>query len=173
MNENEVRQTIKNLILNNETTILDSITQQGQQRTFAHITTSSITPPTGYYYVNITTDSPVLSYRDEGINVLISSKIITYPVSVVLVDHVQPTFGEDELYETTDSDFQVVGDRMVNLLADIIDTNGKLTSPNNLVYTLGDTITKSNLATSWTDAESYHAVLSSEIRFELEECILS
>jgi len=165
----QILQTIRALIEDNATDILDGIIVSGVQREFEHITTSPVTPPTGYYFVAIDAE-PISLSEDSGPNVLKGNKIANYGVVISIVDYIYGVRGETELYETMHNQFRDVADRLQEL---IYDQDTFISPDTTHKYTLVDfDVDRNDLSTSWEDSENYQAVVGTEIRFELEECIV-
>lgn len=171
MNEGAVRRTLKTLLNNNKTTLVSGLTAQGQPRLFNQITTSTLTPPRFYYFASISVERVETELR-PGFEKTASTgpSQAIYDIAIELSDYAISSSGEDQLYEKMDSDFQLFGDRVVSLLRSSYWMEDSTT---NLKFRLFErkTVSKSNLSSIWTDAESYHALLYCRITFQLiEEC---
>lgn len=170
MNELAVRQTIKNLILVNSPLLVIGLTLQGQPRNVHQVTYSSLTPPTGYYYINITVSNiRTNNRRGFGRTAAMSPSEAEYTVNIDISDYAVGTPGENQLFEKMDAEFQLFTDRLVAILRE----NYRLTNSSGLTFRLDDerNVTKNNISTSWEEAAQYHALLYSRITFALiEEC---
>ena len=170
MNELAVRSTIKDLIVNNGETLVTGLTFQGQPRNVHQVTYSSLTPPTGYYYINITVQSVRTNNRTGfGRTTALSPSEAEYSVNIDVSDYAIAYPGEDQLFEKMDADFQLFTDRIVSKLRE----SYWLTNSSGLQFRLDEerNVTKNNISTTWEEASQYHALLYSRITFTLiEEC---
>jgi hypothetical protein len=169
VDSSEVKLAFKTLLTNNESLLLDGIIVGGMQREFAHITTSQLTPPTAYYFVAVhvpdleATENPI-----GGLNSLDGIEQDEYNVNITIIDYINGVFGEDELYETMNTHYDIVSDRIVNLIF----TSNTFTAPSGEKLSLSrpKSVSKSTSPVNWSDAEQYHAVLMGEITFSVEAC---
>lgn len=171
MNELALRKTLKTLIENNELLLVSNLTFQGEPRVIHQITYSTMTPPTGYYFISISISDVVDANRTGfGTTKRLAPSQTTYSVVIEISDYAVSSSGENQMFEKMDGDFQVFTDRIIALLrADyrIVD------ALSNKEYVLDQdrTINKSNLSNIWEDAANYHAMLYSRITFRLiDEC---
>lgn len=171
MNESVVRKTLKNLILTNEDKLVTELYFQGNPRTIHQVTTSTLTPPTGYYFISITTTSIATNNRPKFGNTSgMAPSEAKYEVMIEIADYVIGTTTEDELFEKMDGDFQLFTDRLVSLLREtrwIEDLESKS------MFRLNNerSMIKNNVGSGWEEASQYHAMLYSRITFQLlEEC---
>ena len=169
MNEKEARLAVKELIDTNSATLLSGLTHFGQAREFVHLTTSAITPPTGYYFVAIY----VINSRQTAMKIGTGNPSpipqIFHNMEIAIVDYVDGEDGETELYENMDSDFQILGDRIVNLLKEQL----FIVSSGGIKFRINrqePTVTKTNRPVTWEDGDAFYAMLFADINFELEEC---
>jgi hypothetical protein len=168
--ETQARLAIQALLKANESSLFSGIVAHGVQRSWQHVTTSALTPPTGYYYASVVAEEAPLKESSLGKNSIVSLVNGEYQISVVIIDYIEGVTGETELYETMDAHFQIVTDRVKKLVFDTATfTNGgyqfKLVVPKE--------VDKRNTPVSWQTAEAYYAVLVTQISFRLVECILS
>lgn len=172
MNEVAVRNAIKTLISDNNAVLMTDLTFQGNPRTIHQIVTSSLTPPTGYYFVSVTVSSAKAAVRTGmGKTVSVPPSEARYDVVIELSDYaIASPSEEDNIFEKMDADFQLFSDRIVSLLrADRWITDDVSVSQ----FRLGNerAVTKNNLGTIWEEAAQYHAMLYCRITFQLlEEC---
>lgn len=170
MNELAVRSTIKNLIVVNSPLLVTGLSFQGQPRSVHQVTYSSLTPPTGYYYINITVSNVrTNNRRGFGRTAAMSPSEAEYTVNIDISDYAVAIPGEDQLFERMDSEFQLFTDRLVAILRETY----RITHSSGLSFRLDDerNVTKNNISTSWEEAAQYHALLYSRITLTLiEEC---
>lgn len=162
MKELQALQATQNLISSIEEEVFEDIIVGTQQRGFAHITTSSLTPPTAYYFVAIFATSPEEYYP----TVIIPQSF--YDITITVIDYIVGITGETELFETMGNQFTLVTDRIVNKLR-----TESFTADDGSTFRLElpeKRISKNNRPVSWEDAESYFAYCFSEISFRLESC---
>ena len=171
MNEKEARLAIQSLLNTNSSTLLSGISHFGQDRVFAHLTTSAITPPTGYYFIAVYAINIRETAMKIGTNNPSPIPQIFHNMEIALVDYIDGITGETELYEQMDSDFQMLGDRIVDLLKDQL----FIVSPGSIKFRINrqePTVTKTNRPVTWEDGDSFYAMLFADINFELEECAI-
>jgi hypothetical protein len=171
MNESAVRRALKTLILENEDILVSGLTFQGNPRNIHQVTTSSITPPTGYYFVSIsTTTDNALNRRNFGRTVSVPPSEARYDVLIELADYAIGDPSEDQLFEKMDTDFQLFSDRLISILRKsrwIIDEE----TASQFVLDGERRVSKNNTGTNWEEAAQYHAMLYCRITFQLlEEC---
>ena len=170
MNENNVRKTLKKIISNSASTLVSGLTFQDEPRVIHQITYSTMTPPTGYYFISISTRDVVDNNRTGFNNVRVAPSQSSYSVVIEVSDYAVADNSEDQIFEKMDGDFQIFTDRIIALLR----TDYKLVDPDtNKEYVLDRdrTINKSNLSNIWEDAAQYHAMLYARITFRLyDEC---
>jgi hypothetical protein len=128
MSEVSAKRAIQNFFNDNETELLSGIVHYGQQRTFTHITRSTLTPPTGYYFIAIHVDNKELRKKLDPANDLFDiPKAKFYRLTVSILDYVGETVGETELYEAMNDDFNLLTDRVMDLLVEIYNEQTYLT----------------------------------------------
>lgn len=100
MNELAVRQHIKQLILDNSDNLVIDLTFQSQPRVIHHVTYSGMTPPTGYFFISITTSNNTDNNRRNfgRANANTASESV-YRVNVDVSDYVVFSPGEGEMFE--------------------------------------------------------------------------
>lgn len=170
MNELRVRVALKNVIESNKATFVQDLEFQEQPRVIHQVTYSILTPPTGYYFVNISVNNATDTNRTGfGRTTGMSPSQAEYDVVIEIADYAVSTIGEDQMYEKMDADFQLFTDRIIAKLREaywIVDTD-------NFKIRLSETrtITKSNLSSIWTESAQYHAMLYARLTFSIiEEC---
>lgn len=170
MNELAVRRTIKQTILENEDDLVQGLLLQNQPRAIHQVTYSTLTPPTGYFFVSVTTTTNRDSNRRGfGRTTALTLSEAEYNVNIDVSDYVVGTPGENQLFEKMDAEFQLFTDRLVSKLRETY----YFTDSSGLKFKLDEdrTVTKNNLGTSWEEAAQYHALLYTRITFTLiEEC---
>jgi hypothetical protein len=170
MNELAVRRTVKDLILNNESTLVQGLIFQGQSRYINQVTYSVITPPNGYFFITVSVTRATTSTRTGfGRTTSVPPSEVEYSVVVDISDYAVATFGEDAMYEAMDSEFQLFTDRLVALFR----SSYWMTDSTGLKFRLDSerSVLKSNLSETWVEASNYHALLYTRISFTLlEEC---
>lgn len=170
MNELAVRRAIKDLILNNESTLIQGLVFQGQTRYINQVTYSVLTPPEGYFFITVSVSRANTSTRSGfGRTTALSPSEVEYSVNIDVSDYAIATFGENEMYEAMDSEFQLFTDRIVSLIR----TNYWITDSTGLKFRIDSerTVSKNNLSETWVEASQYHALLYTRISFTLlEEC---
>lgn len=170
MNELAVRRTIKQVILDNEADLVQGLFLQGMPRSISKVTYSGLTPPTGYFFLSVTTTTNRdTNRRGFGRTTALTMSEAEYNVNIDISDYVVGTPGENQLFEKMDAEFQLFTDRLVSKLRE----NYNFTDSSGLQFKLDEdrTVTKNNLGTSWEEAAQYHALLYARITFTLiEEC---
>ena len=167
MNEKQARLSIRKLLDDNSTTLLSGIIHFGEQREFVHLTTSSATPPTGYYYLAVlalTSTSDVAG----SVNNPTPRMLVKHDIEIALVDYIDSVAAEVEVYEGMDQDFQLLGDRIVELL----EATNFIVSDDGDSFRLDRTtsVIKTNQHQTWEDAQNWYAMLFANIGFTLIEC---
>lgn len=168
MNESAVRLALKKIISNSEAQLVSGLTNQGNPRRINQITTSSLTPPNGYYFISIITSENFTTNASGYRNTLLGPSEASYGVVIEIADYAMFTYGEDEAYEQMDSDFQIFTDRIVSKLRESF----KIIDPDtNKEYFLDQErrVIKTNLSEIWEDAAQYHAMLNATITFRLND----
>lgn len=171
MNESTLRKTIKTLIKNEESDLVLGLSFQGLSRNIHQITTSSLTPPTGYYFINIVvTNYSARTRNGFGNTTSVPPSEAEYSVLIEISDYAIGNPTEDQLFEKMDYDFQLFTDRIVDKLRE----NRYMTDiDSGTKFTLDDerNVNKTNISASWEEAAQYHALLHSRITFDvLQEC---
>lgn len=176
MNEAYTKDSLRDLLLANENTLVSGLTHQGQQRAIRQVALSNLTPPGGYYYILVyLTDAREFS-RPQGSIMQNPTAVAEYDVQLELSDEaiLQQADIHTEAYETMAMDFDKFSNRIVKLLREQswIGDEPKL----KLKRGSGEAdrrIEKSNLSGNYTDTEEREvALLYCQIRFTLiEECV--
>lgn len=170
MNELAVRRTIKQLINDNESTLISGLTFQGQTRAIHQVTYSSLTPPTGYFFISVTVSNARTRNRGGfGRTTAVPPSEAEYSINIDISDYAVSTPTEDQLFEKMDAEFQLFTDRLVALLRE----SYRLTDSSGLTFRLDNdrNVIKNNISTTWEEAAQYHSLLYSRITLTLlEEC---
>lgn len=170
MSEVSAKKSIQRLLENNANDLLQGIVRFDVQRVFQHITRSPLTPPTGYYFVAIFVENKRKRTFSESANDEIDIKIKQYRVNISLVDYIFGVTGETQLYEAMTDDFNLITDRIIEL----IDPDDTFTyfydETNRFRLTTGTEVSCDNTPVFWEEAETYHAVLIADITFDIETC---
>lgn len=168
MNELRVRAAIKDLIVDNKTVLVQGLFAQGQPRKVHQVTYSASTPPTGYFFVNVSTSTNRDRIRPGfGQTGTASPSETEYTVIIDVSDYISGHPAEDQLFEKMDAEFQLFTDRIVALLRGsywLIDSNGLMLRLDN-----DRTVSKNNFTQSWEEAAQYHSLLYSRITFQVFE----
>lgn len=174
MNEVAALNSIKSLINTNKATLVDGLVHQGEQREIEQITISTLTPPNEYYFISIYTDRDEDTNREGfGRTTRLAPTTTNYSMIIELVDYAVIVAGEEEQYETMDSDFKKLCDRVVKLLRASAEITYTDAQSNNFIFRLDNTrsVIKENLTDVWTEAEGYASMLYCRISFNLlDEC---
>lgn len=174
MNITAVKQAVKEAIVTAEATIISGLTHQGMSRSFAHVTTTALTPPQGYYYIVVDSSGSESRSKVAG-NASMPARVNLYSMNISIADYAVGQTGEDELYEKMAGDFATVVSRLVGLF----ETTAMFTDPDSgntfrLIRALAGgsdrSIRVNNIPNSWSDADGFHALLLSQISFQLEGC---
>ena len=173
MDENSVREALRELLLAEKTDLLLNLTAQGVSREIGTLTVTTLAAPSDYFYIGIS----VVNSREQvrgnlgrtAINVPSQAE---YDVLIEVSDYgiSQPGL-EKYMFEKMDKDFNLFTDRIVNKLrSNYFITN----SDNGSKYKLLEperSVNKDNLSGQWPDAEGYHPLFYAQITFTLlEEC---
>lgn len=167
MNTERVLNQIKDLIVLNKDLLVTDLIHQGEQRELKVITTSSLTPPTAYYAVLITSsasfESDIVMGAQVGINVRANKKRTAfYNIEISIGDEAVGDFQDDELFETADKDFQKLLNRIAELILNA-DKDGELRLGNDRE------IRQLNAVEDWLHADEYHAMLFGQLQFTVED----
>lgn len=170
MNELAVRRTIKQLLVDNNSTFVTGLTFQGQPRTVHQVTYSSLTPPTGYFYINVTVSNARTRTRTGfGRTTAVPPSEAVYSVNIDISDYAVGDPTENQLFEKMDAEFQLFSDRIVAKLRETY----WFTDSTGLKFRLEEdrNVTKNNLSSNWEEAAQYHALLYCRLTLTLiEEC---
>lgn len=174
MNEVGAKKAVQNILHNNESDIFLGIIQYGVQRKFQHVTRSTLTPATGYYYVGIQATNKTKRVLLDPFNDVLKVKIPQYSINITIVDYLGSVTGESELFESMTDDFNLVTDRIMELIdPDDSDIITYFYDDNNHRFRLvEDSIPVcENTPSYFPDAEeNLHGSMMAEIVFEIEEC---
>lgn len=173
MDENSVREAIRQLLLDNKTDLLLNLEAQGVTRDIGTLTVTTLSAPSDYFYIGISVTGARESVRGNmGKTSSTTPSQAEYDVLIEVSDYGIPQPGEEEyMFEKMDKDFNLFTDRIVNKLR----SNHYITnSASNSKYKLLEperTVNKANLTAQWPDAEGYHPLFYVQITFTLlEEC---
>lgn len=119
MNEESAKHAIKSFLDTNAATFTSGITIQGAARSIAHVAISQFAVPGGgsgksYPFIRITCPRAWLHEVDTTGNMLLTKS--RYEIIVHVHDEALLQSGDDTPFETMDSDFRTMCDRMVNLI---------------------------------------------------------
>lgn len=170
MSELSAKKSIQRLLQESETDLLQGIIRFDVQRTFAHISRSPLTPPTGYYFLVVFVENKRKRRFQEFGNDDVSLKVQQYRINITLVDYIQGVTGEDQLYEAMTDDFTTVTDRILELIDPEEDIAYFYDDTHRFRLTNDTEVTCDNTPVFWEEAESYNAVLIADITFEIEAC---
>lgn len=165
MDENSLRLKLRQLVLDNEATLVDGFIHQGVQRTIHQVAVSNLTPPTGYYFIRILVENSTES-KLAIINKVKGKKQANHSVVIGIADYAKYQSAENMPFELMDGDFQKFTDRLVSLFDSItyLDCYRLVTESREF--------DKYNLTDTFEIAEGYAALMYSEIRFTMvEECL--
>lgn len=175
MNVQTAKATLKTLIDDNASTLVGSLTQQGVAREIKHLTTTVLTPAREYYFVAIHHEETAEHSRTGTANSNQPPRAAEYNILVHIEDYAVSVSGEDELYETAQQNFDKFVDRVVKLIKDQawIGTDPRYRLPRAPDAASDRRVVRSDSLQAWYDeAEQYHAMLTSQIRFVLlDECV--
>ena len=172
MYEQPVLDALKTLISDNESTLLTGITFQGGQKTIHQITTSNLTPPSGYPYILIyCTEVLEESNLSTGASPTVRhpKRRAPYQIRIEITDQAIVRSDDNQAYEQSHKDFRLFIDRIVNLIRTQtwIGTSPK-TQLNRSAGVDDRVIRKQNLSGTWQDVEkNWWATLHSVLSFEL------
>lgn len=166
-----VRQSVKQIIVDNEAILLHGLEHFGQQREVGQVTSTPLTPLIGKYYIQVFTprsrNEPVgrsgTGRKQPTQNV--------YTVVITIGDEAQVARGEIQAYETIHDTFTTFTDRLVNLFQGKDDAGVVLVSPRSR-FRAGALVEKIDLSSPVYDkTRRLWAALWAEIRFELvQQC---
>lgn len=115
-----VKQSIKDLIRDNQATLLSGLDKQGRERIIQTVSTSSLTPPDGYYFIAILVpDSLEKSNPNRGVRTTRHpTSMAEYDINIIVADEAIMRIGEEHHYEGMQEDFDEFIDRLVALIRD-------------------------------------------------------
>lgn len=170
MSEVSAKKSIQRLLEHNANSLLEGIIRFDVQRVFQHISRSPLTPPTGYYFVAVFVENKRKRKFFEGLNDDVGIKTKQYRINISLVDYIFGVTGEDQLFEAMTDDFNLVTDRILELI-DPDDTFTYFFDETSRFRLAADTeVSCDNTPVYWEEGETYHAVLMADITFEIETC---
>lgn len=173
MDENSVREALRQLFLAEKTDLLLGLSAQGIDRDIGTLTVTTLAAPSDYYYIGISvTNSRERVRANLGRTSSQTPSQAEYDVLIEVSDYAISQPGqEDYMFEKMDKDFNLFTDRLVNKIrSSYWITN----SDNGSKYKLLEperSVDKANLTAQWPDAEGYHPLFYVQITFTLlEEC---
>lgn len=170
ISEKNVRLAIAEFIRDNESEYMEGLMSSGLPRKIEEVTISAVTPPKGYYYVNIGT-GPVDIEPDDFTNTQLQNPAyrVTYTVNINITDYavIQPT--DEGSYDAMDMDMKTFGDRIITslLMTDTISYGGVDYCLSGLDNDLN--IGKTHFSTTWADAQSGDVVFFTQIEFRISQ----
>jgi len=170
MSEISAKKSIQRLLETNANDLLSGIVRFDVQRTFKHITRSPLTPPTGYYFVAIFVENKRSRKFFDPINDDTGIKVKQYRVNISVVDYIFGVTGEEQLYEAMTDDFNIVTDRIIELIDPTDSFTYFYDETNRFRLTQDTEVSCDNTPVFWEEAETYHAVLIADITFDIETC---
>jgi hypothetical protein len=176
MNVTAAKAAIKSLLDLNSSTLVTSLTQQGQARVIKHLTTTVLTPAKQYFFVAIHHEETAERSKNAGVaNASMPPRAAEYNIVIHVEDYAISVAGEDELFETAQANFDKFVDRVVKLIKEQawIGTSPRYRLPRDAAPEADRRVLRSDSLQAWyDDAEQYHAMLTSQIRFTLiDECV--
>lgn len=164
-NESNLRQEIKEWLLDNEAEFFDGIYAFGEQRRFAQVSKTTLTPPTGYFFCSIN----VRDIIEESNPIVPSITKTEYRVIITIVDYIgseEQGLEHEQLYERMDESFRTVTDRVMNKLRESSFTAFKVLDEEGSEKR----IQKINSDASWSEGEIYHLLVVATIEFTMVSC---
>ncbi len=118
MNEGHVKQSLKDLVLNNENMLMADLIHQGQQRQIVQVALSNLTPPQGYYYILVYITGAREFSRLQSSVTQRPTAAAEYDIQIEVADEalVQQEDIFSEAYQTMALDFDKFTDRLVTLI---------------------------------------------------------
>lgn len=176
MNVATAKATLKTLINTNGSTLVTGLTAQGEARAIKHLTTTVLTPAREYFFVAIHHEESAEHTRVHTANISVpTARAVEYNMLIHVEDYALAVTGDDELFETAQSNFDKFVDRIVKLIKDQtwIGTDPRYKLIGSIDATGDRRVLRSDSLQAWYDeAEQYHAMLTSQIRFTLiDECV--
>ena len=171
MSETLVRNAVKELLVDNSNLFVSGLETQGNPRVIHQISKSQLTPPTGYYYINIYVTTVDVEDNPKFKTTSIPPSQAIYSINIEISDYAyQAIDDEDQLFEKMDGEFQLLTDRIVAKIRESRWITDNSTSKEFKLYN-SRRVSKNNLSTSWEEASQYHALLYSRITFQvIDEC---
>ena len=168
MREEELKESIKSVLLVEAEHLTVGIIHQGIQRTVKQITTSSLTPPIGYYFISIQVPTVKEGAVIARTNTRRPPMKAVYTVRLEVTDVASLELStEDQPYETATKDFHLFTNRIVQVLRDYY-TTGRDYFSLRKVNGGASEISKTNASASWEDASDTYSLLYTEIEFQME-----
>lgn len=173
MNNAYVKQSLKELILSNESELVGDFVHQGNQRFIKHIALTNLDPPHGYYYILIYIPDASTFTQTEGKTVRRPRETTEYTVQMEISDQavVQPGDWTSEAYETMALDFDKFVGRLIELVRGVNFTDDENTIRLKRDISEADRrIDRADLSGNYQNTEQENvALLYSQLRFTLEE----
>ena len=173
---------IKTEILSNEVSLTDGL----QTRSEIHqVTTSSLTAPTGYYFIHVSVTTDEYDGGDAR-NSSTGLETVERELVIEVADEALADSREDEIFELSESDFRTFVERIVDLLRELGNTGGWVDYTETQTFspdydnTTRFRLVRSNqqnrrvrvnhLSGTWEDSETYGALFYAQILLRVEEC---
>lgn len=177
MNNTEVLDKLKQIIVDNSDTLVTGLNHQDVDRKIKQITTSTLAPPLDFYSILITISSSEEFENTVSVNRPVNMRVPSpkrwarYNVEITVGDEAVEQYNEEdseseyfEPFEKMDKDFQLLVNRLAKLILDS-DVKGDIRLDNNR------NIAQFNESYTFAEAERFHAMLYAQLRFTVkEEC---
>jgi len=151
--------TVKQLVRDNEATIIANVKQNGVLRKIGVLTTTKLTPPQSFYYVLI--EVPLSEEVTED-----NLTFRKYTLRVTVGDYATTTPGDKNLYEDTNNEFRGVTNRLIDVI-----TTGSLVSDDGTKFRI-DTekaIRKNDASTITPINNKYHTVMAAIVEIGVKQ----
>ncbi len=171
MSENAVKNAVRDLITANKALLVTDLTSQGQPRTINQVTISSLTPPTGYFFIAVAVTSVRHTIR-AGFSktTAVPPSQAVYTVDIEISDYILLDTTDDQPFEQATLNFGLFTDRLVALLRKTYWITDSATGSK---FRLSEdrTVNKNNVDVTWEEAAQFHSLLGCRLSFQLlEEC---
>lgn len=174
MNRDASKSAVKSFIRAYEADLLFGLSTQGVNRELAQVTTS-ISPPRAYYWIGIE-DVRAKEFSIPNVNVAKPPRWARHEMAIHISDYDIFQIGDDEPYETMHSHFDLLGDRIVEIIRKARYIPSINACPRfELQYGEGESdqiVTIDSLSLVGEVSAGLAAMLYSVIRFTLFECVM-
>lgn len=167
MNNVNILNKLKTILLDNADMLVSDLTQQGEARVIHQVSTSTLTPPTGFYAILVTCsnsrEADFVRPSNIGVNVRPTAKRIKeYDIEITVGDEAVLSSEDEEPFEKVDHDFQLFTNRIAQLII-----QKDIDKEINLLE--GRQIDQLNESDFWDSADGTVAMLYSQLRFTIYE----